>query len=100
MKSNEKYALYDELAQFLGSYFHQDMGSCSRALDEFLSHETMAYKMEILNLSEDFLASSLSEEEKTAFIEKHCEIYFKGMGTTALDWYKDVIKSIKASIQF
>lgn len=89
----------EKLKNFLGGTFHQDIDSPEQALVEFINEATEACLIKTLWYCEAFLNSELSIEEKVVIIHDNTEIYFAGIGTTPLNWLKDVIEQMKEAVK-
>lgn len=90
----EKYT-NDELENFLGANFHQDIESVKSAVDECIVDENAGWLLKIATLIDEFLKLDLTEQEKNTFIEENTYIYFPAIGLTPTDWLANVAKQFK-----
>lgn len=95
---DESYDFLDELENFLGGTFHQDIQSPEHALDEFIEEISRAGLLFTVEYCEEFLNSNLTEEEKEHIIKCNTEIYFPAIGLPPIEWLKSVIEQLKEAI--
>ena len=60
--------LKNELKNFLGGTFHQDIESPESALNEIIEEEDRQWLLEIISYIDEFIQSSITEQEKNEFI--------------------------------
>lgn len=89
-----KSSSWEELENFLGGTFHQDIDSPEEALEEYLNELDKEWIKTIAQNVESFLKSSMSYEEKDKFIRENTEIYFPALGMTPLQWIEHVLKRL------
>lgn len=89
---------YEELIDFLGGYFHQDMEPLEEVWEEIVKDANKEYITLLVSEIERFLNSSLSYKEKEEFIKGNCEIYFPYINTTPLKWLIQLQKNLKGVI--
>ncbi|PJZ02125.1 hypothetical protein CPT06_01665 [Bacillus vallismortis] len=95
---DESYDFLDELENFLGGTFHQDIQSPEHVLDEFIEEISKEGLLFTVKYCEEFLNSNLTKEEKEDIIKCNAEIYFPTIGLTPLEWLKSVILQLKEAI--
>jgi hypothetical protein len=88
----------EELQNFLGGTFHQDINSPDEALEEYINSVDRDWILMIRDVAVSFLKSDLSEDEKSKFIRTHTEIYFPAIGLTPIKWLETVTDELKKSI--
>lgn len=77
---DESYDFLDELENFLGATFHQDIRSPEHALDEFIEEISKEGLLFTVKYCEEFLNSDQTKEEKEDIIKCNAEIYFPTIG--------------------
>lgn len=87
----------DDLENFLGGHFHQDVESQEGALDEFI-REHRGYLSTITSSIDSFFESSMTTEEKTKFIVDNVWIYFPAIEKEPLEWLEEVNNIFKSNI--
>ncbi|MGX4765454.1 contact-dependent growth inhibition system immunity protein [Bacillus mojavensis] len=95
---NVSYDFLDELENFLGATFHQDILSPEHALDEFIEESSKEGLLFTIKYCEEFLNSNLTKEEKEDIIKCNAEIYFPTIGIPPIEWLKSVIEQLKEAI--
>ncbi len=74
---DETYEHYlEQLEDFLGGTFHQDISSSNHALDEFINEVSKECLLSTIKVCEEFLNSSLTNQEKENIIQHNTDIYF------------------------
>ncbi len=71
----ESYDFIEELEDFLGGTFHQDINSPEQALNEFIKEASKVCLLFTIKYCEDFLNSQLTQQEKEKIIQNNVEIY-------------------------
>lgn len=84
--------MFEELENFLGGTFHQDIDSPESAIKEYVAGLGQHHIVFIIKCMKEFLNSDLSEKEKNNFIERNTEIYFPEMKMTAIEWLQGVME--------
>lgn len=96
---NKRCDYLEEVADFLGATFHQDMGSPEEALDEFIEECYKEALLTTLKDCEEFLRNDWTNEEKESFIQNKAEIYFPAIGLTPLQWLNKVVEQLRAAVK-
>jgi len=91
--------LKNELKNFLGGTFHQDIESPESALNEIIEEEDRQWLLEIISHIDEFIQSSITEQEKNEFIQNYAEIYFPALGVSPIEWLKKVATQLKEAVQ-
>ena len=86
---------FEELSNFLGGYFHQDMGPLEEVWEEIIEDSNKSNTVPLINEIERFFNSNLSDEEKEEFIEDNCDLYFPAINSTPLEWLRQVQVNLK-----
>ena len=81
---NERRNRLEELEDFLGGTFHQDIYPPEQALDEFINEVMKEDLLLTIKDCEAFLNHSLTTKEKEDFIQAHTEIYFPALELTPI----------------
>ena len=89
----------EELEDFLGGTFHQDIISPEQAIDEFINEVSKECLLSTIKVCEQFLNSSLTKEEKKIIIENNAEIYFPAIKLTPLEWLNNLVKEMKEGVK-
>jgi len=90
---------FEELEDFLGGTFHQDISSPEQALDDFINEVNKECLLSTINDCENFLNSSLTEEEKENIIKNNTEVYFPEIKLTPLQWLTNLIDQMKEGVK-
>lgn len=86
---------YDELADFLQSYFNQDMESIEKAWDTFIRENETRYKSELKRLIMQFIEdTAFTKEEKADFLSNHTDIYFPNIPLPPVEWLQNLAKRL------
>lgn len=96
---NESYDFLEELEDFLGGTFHQDISSPEQALDEFIEEASNECLLFTIKYCEEFLNGELTKQEKEDVIQKNVEIYFPAIELTPLQWLNKLIGQIKEVVK-
>ncbi|MEW6977461.1 MAG: contact-dependent growth inhibition system immunity protein [Bacillota bacterium] len=96
---NESYSYLEELEDFLGGTFHQDIDSPEEALDEFIHEASKECLLSTIRDCQDFLNSNLTIQEKESFIENNAEIYFPAISLTPLQWFNKIIEKMEEALK-
>ncbi|EGO64336.1 contact-dependent growth inhibition system immunity protein [Acetonema longum] len=89
---------WKELKNFLGGTFHQDITSPEEALEDYIESVDKDWIQTIMDITNSFLESNLTEEEKNKFIQTYAEIYFPAVGRKPVEWLEDVAIRFKKSL--
>lgn len=95
---NESYNYLEELEDFLGGAFHQDIDSLEEALDKFIHEASKDCLLSTIKDCQDFLNSTLTIQEKESFIENNAEIYFSAISLNPLQWLNKIIEEMKEAV--
>ncbi len=98
-KMNESYSYLEELEDFLGGTFHQDIDSPEEAIDEFIHEASKECLLSTIKDCQDFLNSTLTIQEKENFIENNAEIYFPAISLNPLQWFNKIIEEMKEAVK-
>lgn len=94
---DESYNYLEELEDFLGGTFHQDISSPEQALDEFIN-EVSRECLSTIKECEMFLNSKLTKQEKEDFIQNNTEIYFPAIAATPLQWVSKLVEQMQGAV--
>lgn len=90
---------YEDVFQFLGGTFHQDIESPEHAFEEFLRETSRVYLKDAVLFLKEFINSALTKEEKNSFIEKSADgVYFPALGQEPIDWLKGITLQIETEV--
>jgi hypothetical protein len=92
---DEIYDYLEELEDFLGGTFHQDIISPEQALDEFINGVSKECLLSTIQDCEEFLNSTLIKQEKENLIQNNTEIYFPAIELTPLQWLYKLVEQMK-----
>ncbi|MED3759587.1 MULTISPECIES: contact-dependent growth inhibition system immunity protein [Peribacillus] len=81
---DEDYDYFEELRDFLGGTFHQDISSPEQALDEFINEANKECLLFTIRYCDEFLTSNRTKQEKENYIQTNAEIYFPAIGLTPI----------------
>ncbi|MBM7602834.1 hypothetical protein JOC75_000804 [Metabacillus crassostreae] len=96
---DETYEYLEELENFLGGTFHQDISSPEQALDEFINEASIECLLSTIKDCEKFLNSNLTKQEKENIIQNNAEIYFPAIELNPLQWLNNVVEKIKEGVK-
>ncbi|MEC1179501.1 contact-dependent growth inhibition system immunity protein [Metasolibacillus meyeri] len=96
---DESYDFLEELEDFLGGTFHQDISSPEQALDEFIQEASKKCLLFTIKNCEEFLNSELTKQEKENIIQNNAEIYFPAIELTPLQWLIQLVEQIKEGVK-
>jgi CdiI immunity protein len=96
---DETYDYLEELEDFLGGTFHQDISSPEQAIDKFIYEVSIECLLSTIKDCEKFLNSSLTKQEKENIIQHNAEVYFPAIGLTPLQWLNNVIENMKEGVK-
>lgn len=85
----------ENLENFLGGTFHQDIDSPEKAIEEYISEVSNAWLKKTIQTAEIFLDSDLTTDEKNNFVQMNTDIYFPAIGKTPLQWFENMINDFK-----
>lgn len=83
------------LKNFLQAYFHQDIDSPEKALQDLIEEESPEYLSQVVEAASRFLNSSLTKQEKNQLIRSHCDLYFPELHLTPIAWLESVVQQLK-----
>lgn len=93
------YDFLEELEDFLGGTFHQDISSPEQALDEFIKEASKNCLLFTIKHCEEFLNSELTKKEKENIIQNNVEIYFPAIELSPLQWLIQLVEQIKEGLK-
>jgi CdiI immunity protein len=96
---DESYDYLEELEDFLGGTFHQDISSPEQALDEFINEVSKECLLSTIKDCEEFLNSNLTKQEKENLIQNNSEIYFPAIELTPLQWLYKLVEQMKEAVK-
>ncbi|KXI32980.1 MULTISPECIES: contact-dependent growth inhibition system immunity protein [Bacillus] len=96
---NESYSYLEELEDFLGGTFHQDIDSPEEAIDEFIHEASKECLLSTIKDCQDFLNGTLTIEEKESFIENNAEIYFPAISLNPIQWFNKIVEEMKEAVK-
>ncbi|MEB2631534.1 contact-dependent growth inhibition system immunity protein [Peribacillus frigoritolerans] len=96
---DEDYDYFQELRDFLGGTFHQDISSPEQALDEYINEANKECLHFTIRYCDEFLTSNRTKQEKEIYIQTNAEIYFPAIGLTSLIWLNNVVEQIKEAVK-
>ncbi|WP_369900735.1 contact-dependent growth inhibition system immunity protein [Bacillus manliponensis] len=96
---NESYDYLEELEDFLGGTFHQDISSPEQALDEFINEVSKECLLSTIKDCEEFLNSNLTRQEKEDLIQNNTEIYFPAIELTPLQWLGKLVAQMQEAVK-
>ncbi|MDR4938253.1 contact-dependent growth inhibition system immunity protein [Rossellomorea marisflavi] len=96
---DETYDFLEELENFLGGTFHQDISSPEQAIDEFINEASIECLLSTIKDCEKFLNSSLTKQEKENIIQHNAEVYFPAIELTPLQWLNNLVENMKEGVK-
>ncbi|MBO2535695.1 contact-dependent growth inhibition system immunity protein [Rummeliibacillus suwonensis] len=96
---DESYDYLEELEDFLGGTFHQDISSPEQALDEFINEVSKECLLSTIKDCEKFLNSNLTKQEKEDFIQNNTEIYFSAIQLTPIQWLCKAVEQMQEAVK-
>ncbi|MCM3667909.1 contact-dependent growth inhibition system immunity protein [Mesobacillus maritimus] len=96
---SENYDFIEELEDFLGGTFHQDISSPKQALDDFINEASKECLLFTVKYCEEFSNSDLTNQEKGNIIQSNAEIYFPAIELTPLQWINKLVEVIKEAVK-
>lgn len=96
---DQSYDYLEELEDFLGGTFHQDIGSPDQALNEFIKEVSKECLLSTIKDCEEFLNSNLTKQEKENLIQNNTEIYFPAIELTPLQWLYQLVEQMKEAVK-
>lgn len=96
---DDSYDFLEELEDFLGGTFHQDISSPEQALDEFIDEASRECLLFTIKYCEEFLNSDLTKQEKENIIQNNAEIYFPALQLNPLQWMNKLVEQIKGTVK-
>ncbi|WP_284907616.1 contact-dependent growth inhibition system immunity protein [Bacillus sp. lyk4-R2A-2] len=96
---NESYSYLEELEDFLGGTFHQNIHSPEEALNEFIHLASEECLLSTIKDCQDFLNSTLNLQEKESFIVNNVEINFPEISLYPLQWLNKIIEKMKEKVK-
>lgn len=94
-----RYHYLEELEDFLGGTFHQDISSPQQALGEFISEVTKECLLSTIKDCEELLNSDVTNQEKEDFIQQNTEVYFPEIELTPLQWLCKIIEQMREAVK-
>lgn len=88
---DKEYEWERSVSNFLGSYFHQDIESPNRSLEEFIQETDENFRLKIIENLNAFLNGDLKDEYKEDYIVKNTDLYFPIKGLEPIEWLKSVV---------
>ncbi|MDQ0233545.1 contact-dependent growth inhibition system immunity protein [Metabacillus malikii] len=95
---DEPYDYLEELEDFLGGTFHQDISSPDKALDEFINEASIECLLSTIENCEKFLNSNLTKQEKEIIIQNNAEVYFSAIELNPLQWLNNLVVKMKEGV--
>lgn len=90
----------EELENFLGGTFHQDINSPEEALNDYINEVGGDWLRKIVQCAEMFMFDNkMSLEEKNKYIISNTDIYFPAMNLTPFQWFQNIINVMKQSLK-
>ena len=96
---DQSYDYLEELEDFLGGTFNQDISSHEQALDEFINEVSKECLLSTIKDCEEFLNSNLTKQEKESLIQNNTEIYFPAIELTPLQWLYQLVEQMKEAVK-
>ncbi|EIT87464.1 hypothetical protein A374_00150 [Fictibacillus macauensis ZFHKF-1] len=96
---DEIYNYLEELEDFLGGTFHQDIRSPEEALDEFLNEASLECFISTIKGCEMFLNSHLTKQKKEHIIQNNVEVYFPAIALNPLEWLNKLVEKMKEGVR-
>ena len=96
---SECYDYLDELEDFLGGTFHQDISSPKQALDEFINEVSKECLLSTIKDCEAFFNSNLTKQEKEDIIQNNTEINFLNIKSNPLQWLGKLVEQMQAAVK-
>jgi hypothetical protein len=96
---DETYDYLEELEDFLGGTFHQDISSPEQALDEFINEASKECLLSTIKDCESFLNSNLAKQKKEIIIQNNAEVYFPAIELTPLQWLNNLVEQMKEGMK-
>jgi hypothetical protein len=88
----------EDVFEFLGGTFHQDIESPEHAFEEFLRETSRVYLKDAVLFLKEFINSALTKEEKNSFIEESADgIYFPAL-EEPIDWLQKITLQIETEL--
>mgnify|MGYP003105913167 CR=1 FL=1 len=88
----------EQLENFLGGTFHQDIDSIQEALNKYIDECDKEWLNKIIISGEKFLQSDISDDNKDKFIEDSTEIYFESINMNPREWLNCIINTLKKEV--
>lgn len=96
---DQSYDFLEELEEFLGGTFHQDINSPELALGEFIKDSSKECLQFTVKYCEEVLRSELTIHEKEKFIQNNVDIYFPAIELTPLQWLIQLVELMKEAVK-
>ncbi len=96
---DESYDFLEELEDFLGGTFHQDVSSPEQAIDEFIKEASKKGLLFTIKHCEEFLNSELTKLEKGTIRQNNTAMYFPAIELTPLQWLIKLVDQIKEGLK-
>lgn len=95
----EEYDFLEEVQDFFGGTFHQDISSPEQALYDFINEASKECLLSTIRDCERFLNSNLTKQEKEDFIQDNLEIYFPAIELNPMQWLYKLVEQIQEEVQ-
>jgi len=92
------YDFLEEMEDFLGGTFHQDIDSPEEAIEEFITESSIECLVFTVQYCEDFLKCDMTIKEKEDFIKKNTDIFFPSIELTPIKWLLSAVEQITEAI--
>jgi len=96
---DETYDDIEELEDFLGGTFHQDISSPEQALAEFINEVSMECLVFTIKICEEFLNSNLTQQEKGNIIQSNAEVYLPAIELNPVEWLTNLVEKMKDGVK-
>ncbi|WP_078552224.1 contact-dependent growth inhibition system immunity protein [Bacillus alkalicellulosilyticus] len=96
---DETYDYLEELEDFFGGTFHQDINSPEQALEEFIKEASIECLQYTIKDCEKFLNSKLTKQEKESIIQNNAEVYFSALKLNPLQWLNNIVEKLKEGVK-
>ena len=96
---DKTYDYLEELEDFLGGTFHQDISSPEQALDAFINEASIECLLSTIKHCEKFLNSNLTKQEKENIIQNSAEVYFPAIELNPLQCLNNLVDKMKEGMK-
>lgn len=94
-----EYDSLEEVQDFLGGTFHQDISSPEQALDDFINEASKKWLLSTIKDCKAFLNSNLTKKEKEDFIQDGTEIYFPAIELNPIQWLYKLVEQMQETVK-